>query len=214
MRGLRERGSIAEVALIGLGAGTAAAYGIAGERFTFFEIDAGVARLAQDPAYFTYIKDSGAQVSIVIGDGRLRIGESADGRFDLIVLDAFSSDAIPVHLLTREAVALYLRKLKPRGCLALHLTNGYLALDPVVAAIAADLGVPAAIKRDATRTEEQAFEGKDLSKWAVIASDDAGVLPVFLEDGWVTTPTDPGNGLDEFLWTDDRSNLVGLLRRR
>jgi len=214
VRGLRLRGPIGEVALIGLGAGTVAAYGNAGERFTFFEIDPAVARLAQDPRFFTYIKDSRAQVSIVLGDGRLRIAECADGRFDLIVLDAFSSDAIPVHLLTKEAVALYLLKLKPGGCLALHLTNGYLALDPVVAAIAAELRAPAAVKGDATRTPQQAFEGKDYSKWAVMARDDASALPVLAEDGWVRTPTERGDGADEFLWTDDRSNLVGLLRRR
>ena len=214
VRGLRLRGPIGEVALIGLGAGTVAAYGNAGERFTFFEIDAAVARIAQDPKFFTYLSDSRAQVSIVLGDGRRRIAECADGLFDLIVLDAFSSDAIPVHLLTKEAVALYLRKLKPGGCLALHLTNGYLALDPVVAAIAAELRAPAAVKRDATRTPEQSFEGKDYSKWAVMARDDASALPVVAEDGWVRTPSDRGDGADEFLWTDDRSNLVGLLRRR
>jgi spermidine synthase len=211
---LRERGPIAEVALIGLGAGTAAAYGNAGERFTFFEIDPAIARIAQNPKFFTYLTDSRAQVAIVLGDGRRRIAECADGRFDLIVLDAFSSDAIPVHLLTKEAVTLYLRKLKPSGILALHLTNGYLALDPVVAAIAAELRAPAAVKRDATRTPEQSFEGKDYSKWAVMARDDASALPVVAEDGWVRTPSDRGDGADEFLWTDDRSNLVGLLRRR
>ena len=213
-RGLRARGPIPEVALIGLGAGTAAAYGYAGERFTFFEIDPAVARIAQNPNYFTYLTDSRAEVSVVLGDGRRRIAECADGRFDLIVLDAFSSDAIPVHLLTREAVSLYLRKLKPGGCLALHLTNGYLALDPVVAAIAASLDAPAAVKRDASRTPEQAFEGKDYSKWAVMGRDATSALPVLASDGWVRAPADHGAEADEFLWTDDRSNLVGLLRRR
>src|SRR5262249_3269778 len=119
--GLRARGPLAEVGLIGLGAGTIAAYGEAGEHFTYFEIDPAIARLAKNPAYFTYLSDSRADVSIVLGDGRRRMAECADGRFDLLVLDAFSSDAIPVHLLTREAVQLYLRKLKPGGCLALHL---------------------------------------------------------------------------------------------
>jgi len=109
---------------------------------------------------------------------------------------------------------LYLRKLKPGGCLALHLTNGYLALDPVVAAVAAALDAPAAVKRDATRTPEQAFEGKDYSNWAVMARDGASALPVVAEDGWVRTPSERGDGADEFLWTDDRSNLVGLLLRR
>jgi hypothetical protein len=213
VRGLRARGPLAEVALIGLGAGTGAAYGNAGERFTFFEIDPAVARIAKDPRYFTYISDSRAEVTVVLGDGRRRIAEIPDGRFELIVLDAFSSDAIPVHLLTREAVALYLRKLKPGGCLAIHLTNGYMTLDPVIAAVAASLHVPAAIKRDTTRTPEQAFEGKDLSKWAVITREEAA-LPVLESEGWVIAPAVGGPGIDEFLWTDDRSNLVGLLRRR
>ncbi len=214
MGGLRARGPLAEVALIGLGAGTAAAYGNAGERFTFIEIDPSIARIAKDPRYFTYLTDSRAEVSVVLGDGRRRIAEFADGRFDLIVLDAFSSDAIPVHLLTREAVSLYLRKLKPGGCLALHLTNGYLALDPVVVAIAASLHAPAAIKRDVTRTPEQAFEGKDLSKWAVMMREETAALPVKESEGWVTAPGDGGPFADKFLWTDDRSNLVGLLRGR
>lgn len=213
VRGLRERGPLAEVGIIGLGAGTIAAYGESGEHMTFFEIDPGVARIARNQAFFTYVTDSKSQVSIVLGDGRRRIAECADGRFDLIILDAFSSDAIPVHLLTREAVALYLRKLKPGGCLALHLTNGYLSLEPVVTAIAADLGVPSAVKYDLSRTPEQAFEAKDYSKWAVLTNGDANALPVVPADGWSTTPTERGADAETYLWTDDRSDLVTLLRR-
>jgi hypothetical protein len=209
VRGMRARGPIPEIGVIGLGAGTTAAYGEAGSHITYFEIDPAVARLAWDPAFFTYLTDSRAEISIVLGDGRRRIAESADGRFDLIILDAFSSDAIPVHLLTREAVSLYLRKLKPRGCLAFHLTNGYLALDPVVAAIAADLGIPAAIKYDLARTPEQAFEGKDFSKWALMTRDAKSALPVL--EGWSRMPSDLGPDAKSFLWTDDRSNLVELL---
>ena len=208
VRGMQARGPILEIGVIGLGAGTIAAYGEPGTRITYFEIDPAVARLARNPDFFTYLTDSHAEVSIVLGDGRRRIAECADGRFDLIILDAFSSDAIPVHLLTREAVALYLRKLKPEGCLAFHLTNGYLALDPVVAAIAADLGIPAAIKYDLTRTPVQAFEGKDFSKWALMARDATSTLPVL--DGWSRMPADLSLSAS-FLWTDDRSNLVELL---
>jgi SAM-dependent methyltransferase len=210
VRGLRTRGPIADAGLIGLGAGTAAAYGDAGERFTYFEIDPAVARLAQNPAYFTYLSDSRATVSIVLGDGRRRIAEAPDASFDLIVLDAFSSDAIPVHLLTREAVTIYLRKLKPRGCLAIHLTNGYLALDRVVTAIAADLHVPAAIKHDGTRTPRENYEGKDFSTWAILARDANDPLPIEDSEGWVPTATDGATA--KYLWTDDRSNLLGLLR--
>ncbi len=211
VRGMRERGPIDQFGVVGLGAGSTAAYAKPGEHVTYFEIDPAVARLAWNPAYFTYLTDSPAQVSIVLGDGRRRIAECADGRFDLIILDAFSSDAIPVHLLTREAVALYLRKLKPGGCLALHLSNLYLALDSVVNAVAADLRVPAAIKFDLARTPEQAFEGKADSKWAVMARDAASALPVHDDDGWSRAPSDRGADTDGFLWTDDRSNLVELL---
>ncbi len=213
VRGLRARGPIADVGLIGLGAGTAAAYGEPGEHFTYFEIDPAVARLASDPRLFTYIADSRARVDIVLGDGRLRIADCADERFDLIVLDAFSSDAIPVHLLTREAVASYLQKLKPRGCLAVHLTNGYLALEPVVAAIASELRIPSAVKRDTVLTAQQAFEGKDRSQWAVLLRDGAAAFPVQERDGWMRTPANLGAGSRSFLWTDDRSNLVELLVR-
>ncbi len=213
VRGLRERGPIAEVGIIGLGAGTIAAYGAAGEHITYFEIDPAVARLAQNPAYFTYLTDSPAKISIVLGDGRRRLAECADGRFDLLILDAFSSDAIPVHLLTREAVALYLRKLKPGGCLALHLTNGYLALEPVVSAIAADLHVPAALKYDLSRTPEQEFEAKDYAKWAVLTQTNIDDFPIRNVDGWVLLPADPESNPSKYLWTDDRSNLVALLRR-
>jgi hypothetical protein len=212
MRALRERGPVEEIGIIGLGAGTIAAYGEPGERITYFEIDPGVARIAQDPALFTYLHDSRAKVSIVLGDGRRRIAECADARFDLIILDAFSSDAIPVHLLTRESIELYLRKLKPNGCLALHLTNGYLSLEPVVGAIAADLGVPAALRYDRSRTPEQTFEAKDYAKWAVIGHGDAGSLPIAHTEGWSQMEPDRKAYPKELFWTDDQSNLVALLK--
>jgi hypothetical protein len=213
VRGTRVRGRLAEIAIIGLGAGTTAAYGESGERWTYFEIDPAVAALARNPALFTYLTDSRARVEIVVGDGRRRLAECADGRFDLIVLDAFSSDAIPVHLLTREAVASYLRKLRTRGCLAIHLTNGFLPLSPVVAAIAEDLGVSAAVKVDATKTPQQAYEGKDFSTWAVMTRVRDEPLPIREADGWSTSRPEEDALPDRFLWTDDRSNLVELLIR-
>jgi hypothetical protein len=213
VRGMRERGRLAEVAIIGLGAGATAAYGEPGERFSYFELDPAVARVARDPALFTYVTDSRASVEIVLGDGRRQLAACADGRFDLIVLDAFSSDAIPVHLLTREAVATYLRKLRPSGCLAFHLTNGYLDLVPVVSAIAYDLDVPAAFKVDTNKTPRQAYEGKDFSTWAVMARADGDRLPIRDDDGWRRTSPENLGRPKAFLWTDDRSNLVDLLVR-
>lgn len=213
VRALRLRGPIRDAGLVGLGAGTIAAYGEPGERFTYFEIDSGVARLARDPALFTYLADARATTSIVLGDGRRSLAASPDGHFDLIVLDAFSSDAIPTHLLTRDALAVYLRKLAPGGCLAFHLTNTYLELEPVVGAIAASLGAPAAVLHDLTRTPEQAYEGKDLSKWAVVARPGERV-PVEGMGGWERLSPDVSIYPARFLWTDDRSDILGALLAR
>ena len=105
---------INSVGAIGLGAGTIAAYGRPGNQFTFYEIDPAVARIASNPKYFTFLHDSKAHVRIVIGDGRLEIATAPDRSYDLIVLDAFSSDSVPVHLLTREAVELYLQQAAPQ----------------------------------------------------------------------------------------------------
>jgi hypothetical protein len=134
-------GSLQRVAVIGLGTGTLAAYGEPGRAMQFYEIDPAVIRIARDPSLFTYVSDSRAALSFTAGDGRLEIAKAADGSFGLIVVDAFSSDAIPVHLLTREALAIYMRKLQPGGILALHLTNDSLGLSAIVDALTSDAGL-------------------------------------------------------------------------
>ena len=126
---------------IGLGSGAVAAYGRPGDHFTFYEINPAVARIASDPRYFTFVHDSKADVRIAIGDGRLELQKAPDHSYDLIVLDAFSSDSIPVHLLTREAAQLYLRKLRPGGLLAYHISSRYFALEPVVGGVVRSLGL-------------------------------------------------------------------------
>ena len=126
-------GRARSVAVIGLGAGGASVYGRAGERWTFYEIDEAVARIAVNPRYFTFLRDAKADIRVVIGDGRLKLAEAPDGSYDLFVLDAFSSDSVPVHLLTREAVELYLRKLSPRR------RDGVPHLEPVPRPPAGDL---------------------------------------------------------------------------
>jgi SAM-dependent methyltransferase len=201
---------VADVGVVGLGAGTIAAYGEPGERFTFFEIDPKVAAIARDARLFTYITDARAETTIVLGDGRRSLAARGERSFDLIVVDAFSSDAIPAHLITREALALYLSRLKPGGCVAFHLTNRYLALDPVLGAIAADLSAPAAVMRDTTLTPQQIFEGKDLSKWGVVGTPGSR-LPVEGSGGWSKLVSDPAAYPARAHWTDDRSDVVGLL---
>jgi SAM-dependent methyltransferase len=136
-------GRIARVAAVGLGSGALAAYGRPGDSFTFYEIDPAVARIAVDPRYFSFVHDSRASVRIVIGDGRLELQGAPDRSYDLIVLDAFSSDSVPVHLLTREAAQLYLRKLRPGGLLAYHVSSRFFDLEPVVGGVGGAPGAPA-----------------------------------------------------------------------
>ena len=115
------------MAIVGLGSGALAAYGRAGDTFTYYEIDPAVARIASDPTLFSYLSDSAADTDIVLGDGRLSL-ERTDEIYDVMVLDAFSSDAIPVHLLTAQAVQEYLRHLRADGVLAIHISNRYFDL--------------------------------------------------------------------------------------
>ena len=125
------------IGAIGLGIGTVAAYGHAGDYIRFYEINPAVTKIATDPnGFFTYMRDSPAKVDVIPGDARLSMerevaGNNAQG-FDVLIVDAFAGDAIPVHLLTQEAIAIYLRELNPDGVLAIHISNRYLDLRPVV----------------------------------------------------------------------------------
>src|SRR5262249_26784205 len=108
------------IAVVGLGAGSLASFGSSKQEWTFYEIDPIVLKLARDERFFSFLRDSAAAVRVVLGDARLSLASARDGRFDLVILDAYSSDAIPVHLVTREALALYLIKLRSGGILAFH----------------------------------------------------------------------------------------------
>jgi hypothetical protein len=199
------------IAVLGLGAGAIAAYGRPGQTITYYEIDPEVVRIARDTPYFSFLRDSPATIETVVGDGRLSIARAPDAAFGLVVVDAFSSDAIPVHLLTREAFELYLRKLRPGGLLAVHLTNQYLDLEPVLDALARDLGLAGLVRWDEVKSVE-AIEGKDASTWAVLArrSGDLGALAA--DPRWARLPLERGS-LDRsrFLWTDEYSNLWSVL---
>ena len=192
------------VAVVGLGAGSIAAYGRRGDRYTFYEIDPAVARIASDPRWFTFLSDSGADVRIVVGDGRLRIAQARPAAYDLIVLDAFSSDAVPAHLLTREAVALYVRKLAPDGVLAFHVTNNHLNLEPVVAGVAGSLGLVG-------QTEDQHVSaaarkaGANRSHWVVVARSDDALAG--LDPRWRPLADDAGQPV----WTDQFSNVLSVV---
>jgi hypothetical protein len=193
------------VAVIGLGAGNLAAYAGAGEEWTFYEIDPDIARIALDTTYFTFLKDTPAKVRVVLGDGRLSIAKAPDHYYDLILLDAFSSDAIPTHLLTREALSIYRSKLSDRGLLAWHLSNRYLDLEPVLGRLIRETGIVGLIRANVERRIEQESNGYP-TVWAAIASDSSHLGPLRNDSRWRPLRTRDGVRL----WTDDYSNIFSV----
>ncbi|HEX7958004.1 MAG TPA: fused MFS/spermidine synthase [Pyrinomonadaceae bacterium] len=195
------------VAVVGLGAGATAAYARAGEAWTFYEIDPAVVRLAREPALFTYLSAcAGAPVSIVEGDARLRLREAPDGAYDLIALDAFSSDAVPAHLLTREALALYLSKLSATGVVAFHVSNRSLELERVAGGLAADARLHARIFDDRRQDDGT---GLDPSTWVVVARDPEFLGALANDPRWL--PLDASTHR-LVLWRDDFSDVIGVFR--
>ncbi|HWB71648.1 MAG TPA: fused MFS/spermidine synthase [Egibacteraceae bacterium] len=196
-----------EVAIIGLGTGGLAAYGRAGQTLTFYEIDEAIVDIATDPQLFSFLHDTPAEVDVVLGDGRLSLADAPAHHFGIIALDAFSSDAIPVHLLTTEAVALYRSKLAPGGVIALHISNRHLDLGPVVAGVAEQQGLPGLVRHDAG----DADLGKLASTWVVLAENAETLAPLAARPGWRPLVAEPGQAL---VWTDDFSDVVRVLRWR
>jgi hypothetical protein len=198
------------VAVIGLGAGNLAYYGQAGQELTFYEIDPVVKRIAENPAYFTYLRDSPAHCRVVLGDARLSLTREPDQQLGLLVVDAFAGDAIPMHLLTVEAFELYLRKLAPGGALALHISNNYFELEPVVAAVARQLGLVGLSRRErgSELTEADVRRGRRPSHWLLVARNEASLHDVAGDTRWQPLAGRP----EDRAWTDDYSNLLGALR--
>jgi SAM-dependent methyltransferase len=195
------------VAVVGLGAGTTAAYARAGESWTFYEIDPAVVEIARRPELFKYLSAcSAAPANIVLGDARLRLREAPDGAYDLIALDAFSSDAVPAHLLTREALALYLSKLAPGGVIAFHVSNRTLELERVVGGISADAGLPARIFADKRYNPET---GLDPSTWVAVARDGRDLGALANDPRWQTLDAST-HRLE--LWRDDFSNIISVFK--
>jgi hypothetical protein len=199
-----------DVAVVGLGVGVLAAYGGPGERFTFFEIDREVERIARDPNLFSYLQLSQARAMVMIDDGRLGLAAQADGRFDLIVMDAFSSDAVPVHLLTEEALATVLAKLGPDGLAAFHLSSTFFDLAPVVAEAAAALGKEGLYWYDQDLSPAALAVGKLPSCWVVIAREPSALAAVRPTGPWTPLAQHRRAGA---LWTDRRSSPLAALKR-
>ena len=201
-----------QTALIGLGVGSLAAYANPTDTFTYYEIDPDVLWAADHSGSFHFLqsaRDREAHINVVLGDARLTLSHASNARHDLIVLDAFSGDAVPVHLLTREAIQLYLSKLTPQGVLAVHTSNVYLDLRPVLAALANDANCGFLYREDLDVSPVEMAHGKSPSQWVLIASDSSRLEP-FINTGhwqsWKAPNAEP--------WTDDFSNVLSVMRWR
>lgn len=200
------KGKLDRVMVVGLGTGSLACHAKPGERWTYFEIDPVVIRLAQDRSKFSFLHECAPGSAIVLGDARLTLADVKE-LADVIVLDAFSSDVIPIHLLTREALDLYVSKLAPGGALVFHISNHYIELASVVTAMAAERGLIAMVKLDRSmRGEEYQRTMKSSSLVAVIVRDKRDLAN--LRDGW-THKVDPAVRP----WTDDFSNVLAAMWR-
>ena len=200
------QGSVRRVAVVGLGTGELACYAKEGQDWTFYEIDPVVARIARDPRYFQFLSNCGSDSHVVLGDARVTIGNAPDSAYDVLIIDAFSSDSVPVHLLTREALALYLRKLAPGGRVLFHISSRTLNLAPVIAALAADAGVPARVLSDSPPAETPLWRRSPALVVAVAGrGGDLGYLTT--EDGWKELPP----AKPQFLWTDQRADLLRVI---
>lgn len=195
-----------DVAIVGLGAGVLAAYARPTDRYHFIEIDPVVLDIALDPDMFTYLSTSAGELEYTIGDGRL-ILERLSEKSDLIVLDAFSSDAIPTHLLTTEAVLSYFNVLKDGGLIAFHISNRHLDLEPVLGRIAEDLALEAFTQQFAPTPESQS-EGAAFSRWVIMSSTMDSLREFASDPRWARTR------IGGSLWTDSFSGILEVIRWR
>ncbi len=198
------------VAIIGLGAGAIASYAEPGQSFTFYEIDPEVEQIARDTKYFTFLSNCRGTCDVVLGDGRLTLAQAHDHHYGMFILDAFSSDAIPTHLLTREAIRLYLSKLEEDGILAFHITNRYLNLAPVLGNLAAETGLVGLTKKDSFSRQDPLAREKFPSHYVVLARtpEHLGDLPDRV--GWEPLPVNANKPV----WTDQHTSILSLLSWR
>jgi hypothetical protein len=210
---------VRKVAVVGLGTGAVAHYARPGQEWTFYEIDPAVVRVARDTAYFRFLSTCRGSWDVVLGDARRQLVRAADGAFDVLILDGFCSDAIPVHLLTREAVALYVRKLAPGGVVAMHVSNNHLDLPPLVRRLADDHDPPLAARYcPDTPTDAERADGKTDSQWMLLARSEADLAPVLDRKRvpppakllfWEAVPYRPGP-----IWRDDFANVPAVWKKR
>ncbi len=225
--------SKAKVGVIGLGTGSIASYAKAGQRFDFFEIDPIVTEFASNPKFFTFLSQSAGKCKVIQGDARIQLQklseqesrvarydfrqvahtsdanhEDKDLRYDLLILDAFSSDSIPSHLITREALQLYRERTRKDGVIAMHISNNFIDLEPLVALLAADANMPALIRIDPC-SEAITHENAKTSSIYVVMSDNQLLMQQFANlPNWRELNKREGVKL----WTDDYSCMLEIIR--
>jgi spermidine synthase len=200
-------GRAKRVGVIGLGTGTLAAYGRDGDRYHFFEINPEVVDVARDQFY--YLAESEADVEVSIGDGRLVLERSPNLELDVLVIDAFTGDAIPVHLLTEEAFATYERHLAPDGIIAVHVSNLHFDLKPVIRARADAMGSVTVF----VESDEDEERNLYVSDWMLMTTNAEFLADPELQALWTPRLADEGESIERYLWTDDYANLLGTLRQ-
>jgi hypothetical protein len=201
-----KKGAPINVAVVGLGTGSLACQMKPGDSLHYYEIDPAVVRIARDPNRFSYLSSCAPDVKVILGDARLTLADAADGAYDILIVDAFSSDAIPTHLLTREAMAIFAKKIAPGGMVLMHVSNKHMALAPVVAGVAQANGLVAIVGegRQGNDDEEHKFGSTVVA--VARSNNDFGALA--LSEEWKEEP-DP----NDWVWTDDYSNVIGAMIR-
>lgn len=205
----KRKGSPLRVAAVGLGTGSLACHSASGETWRYFEIDPDVIRIARDPRLFTFLQACAPDIEIVQGDARLTLAKERNGDYDLLIVDAFSSDSVPVHLLTREAMALYKLKLAPQGAVMVHVSNRHLELASVVAGIAAVNGLKTWVSYgDENKDRDDEYIFSPTVAISAVQAPDLGELTV--QEDWESEEPDA----NQKTWTDDYSNIFGAILRQ
>jgi spermidine synthase len=200
-----KRGGPINVAVVGLGTGTLACQMKPGDQLTYYEIDPSVVKIAKDTKRFTFLSECAPDVKIVVGDARLTLADAPNGQYDVLIVDAFSSDAIPTHLLTKEAMAIFKDKIKPDGIVLMHISNKHMTLSPVVAGVAeANDMVSRANDSDEGYDDDNHVFG---SLVVAVAHKDEDFGPLAKSEKWVEQEADE----NEWVWTDDYSNVIGAI---
>jgi hypothetical protein len=202
-----------KVAITGLGTGGLSGFGRPGDRFTYFEIDPAVERIARDPRYFTYLQDSidrGVDIKVILGDARLQLEkypiDKPEDKFNIVIFDAFTSDAIPVHLVNYNALEVYLSKLADHGIVVFHVSNRYVNLIPVLARMKEKAGLAGLVQEDG----EEELPDKYGTSWVILARDMRDFGELAKDRRWTELNSEEPIGL----WTDDFSNLLGVFNWR